>query len=88
MRNDKVIRGFKIGDMEIKLTAFADDSTFFVRDKQSIDRILNIMKTFGTFSSLNGSIEKCEVCWIGQSRFRKDRPVNCKLTSLFFYQLH
>ena len=40
------------------------------------------MKTFGTFSSLNASIKKCEVCWIGQSRFRKDRPVNCKLTSL------
>ena len=40
------------------------------------------MKTFSTFSSLNASIEKREVCWIGQSRFRKDRPVNCKLTSL------
>ena len=82
IRNDKAVRGFKIGDMEIRLTAFADDSTFFVRDKQSINRILNIMKTFGTFSSLNASIEKCEVCWIGQSRFRKDRPANCKLTSL------
>ena len=40
------------------------------------------MKTFGTFSSLNASIEKREVCWIGQSRFQKDRPANCKLTSL------
>ena len=82
IRNDKAIRGFKIGDIEIRLTAFADNSTFFVRDKQSINRILNIMKTFGTFSSLNASIDKCEVCWIGQSRFRKDRPVNCKLTCL------
>ena len=81
IRNDKAIRGFKIGDIEIRLTAFADDSTFLVRDKQSINRILNIMKTFGTFSSLNASIEKCEVCWIGQYRFRKDRPVKCKLTS-------
>ena len=81
IRNDKAIRGFKIDDIEIRLTAFADDSTFFVRDKQSINRILNIIKTFGTFSSLNASNEKCEVCWIGQSRFRKDRPVNCKLTS-------
>ena len=53
-----------------------------MRDKQSINRILNIIKTFGTFSSPNASILKCEVCWIGQSRFRKDRPVNCELTSL------
>ena len=56
IRNDKAIRGLKIGDTEIRLKAFADDSTFFVRDKQSINRILNIMKTFGTFSSLNASI--------------------------------
>ena len=27
-RNDKAIRGFKISDIEIRLTAFADDSTF------------------------------------------------------------
>ena len=26
IRNDKAIRGFKIGDIEIRLTAFADDS--------------------------------------------------------------
>ena len=67
IRNDKAIRGFKTGDIEIRLTAFVYDSTFFVRDKQSINRILNIMKTFGTFSSLNASTEKCEVGWIGQS---------------------
>ena len=40
------------------------------------------MKTLGTFPSLNASIEKFEVCWIGQFKFPKDRPVNCKLNSL------
>ena len=53
-----------------------------MRDKQFINRVLNIMKTSGTSSSLNASIEKCEVCWIGQYRFRKDRPVKHKLTFL------
>ena len=28
IRNDKAIRGFKIGDIEIRLTAFVDDSAF------------------------------------------------------------
>ena len=68
---------WKLGWQRLQMTV-----PFFVQDKQSINRILNIMKTFGTFSSLNASIEKCEVCWIGQYRFRKDRPANCKLTSL------
>ena len=28
MRNDKVVRGFKIGDIEIRLAAFADDRKY------------------------------------------------------------
>ena len=31
IRNDKAIRGFKIGDIEIRLTAFADDRTFLCK---------------------------------------------------------
>ena len=30
---------------------------FFVRDKQPINRILNIMKMFGTFSSVNARLK-------------------------------
>ena len=33
VRNDSSVQGFKIGDIEIKLSAFADDTTFFVRNK-------------------------------------------------------
>ena len=32
-----LVPNLKIGDIEIRLTAFSDDSTFFVRDKQSIE---------------------------------------------------
>ena len=44
VRNDPSVQGFKIGDAEIKLSAFADDTTFFVRNKESINRLLNIMR--------------------------------------------
>ena len=40
IRNDKSIRGFKFGKIEIKRTLFADDVTFFVKDTQSVRRIL------------------------------------------------
>ena len=36
IRNDKAVHGFKIGNIEIKLTAFADDTTFFVNDVASL----------------------------------------------------
>ena len=41
VRNDKSIRGFKFGKIEIKLTTFADDVTFHVKDTQSLRRSLN-----------------------------------------------
>ena len=43
IRNDKSVRGFKIGNIEVKLTAFADDTTFFVKDEASLRRILKIL---------------------------------------------
>ena len=82
VRNDPSVQGFKIGNIEIKLSAFADDTTFFVRNKESINRLLNIMRKLGEFSSLHANVEKCEACWIGHSKCRTDKPVNCKVTSL------
>ena len=82
VRNDPSVQGFKIGDIEIKLSAFADDTTFFVRNKESINRLSNVMRKFGEFSLLHANVEKCEACWIGCSKCRTDKPVNCKVTSL------
>ena len=69
VRDDKSIRGSKISDLVIiKLAAFADDITFFVEDKQSLNRILKLMANFEVFSSLKANIEKCEVCWLGTDK--------------------
>ena len=59
IRDDASVHGFKFDKTEIKLTSFADDVTFLVKDVSSIKRILKLMKTFGTFSSLKISVEKC-----------------------------
>ena len=40
------IRGFKYNGVEIKLTASADDTTFLIRDIQSLRRMLNLAKYF------------------------------------------
>ena len=44
IRNDKSIRGFKFGKLEIKLTSFADDATFLVKDAQSLGKIFKLIK--------------------------------------------
>ena len=40
------------------------------------------MANFELFSSLKVNIEKCEVCLLGKSKYRRDKPGNCTLISL------
>ena len=40
LRSDENIKGFKIENNEIKLTAFADDASYFLKDKDSAKNLL------------------------------------------------
>ena len=82
VRSDTSIRGFKYNGIEIKLTAFADDTTFLVRDTQSLRRMLNLAKYFQEYSSLKFNAEKCEACWIGRAKGQSSKPVQCKWINL------
>ena len=82
IRSDPSIKGFRIKHIEIKLSAYADDATFFVKDSQSLQRILKLMKEFRVFSSLMINVEKCEASCIGRAKNRTSKPVKCKWTSL------
>ena len=82
VRNDPSIKDFWIKQIEIKLSAYVDNTTFFVRDVQSLQRILNLMKKFREFSSLTISVEKCDASWIGRAKNRTSKPIRCKWSSL------
>ena len=82
IRNGKSVRRFKIGNIEVKLTAFADDTTFFVKDEASLQRILKIMSVENKYSSLRANYEKCEASWTGGSKTSNEKPVNCRWVSL------
>ena len=82
IKNDRSIRGFKFDNIVIELSSFADDVTFLVEDIQSLKRIVKLMKDFELFSSLKMNVEKCEACWIGNSKSKADQPVQCKWISL------
>ena len=82
VRSDTSIRGFKYNGVEIKLTAFADDTTFLVRDTQSLRRMLNLAKFFQEYSSLKFNVEKCEACWIGRAKGQSSKPIQCKWINL------
>ena len=75
IRTDKNIKDFKIDNIKILLSAFADDTTFIIKDVHSVNRILKHMKLHEVFSSLRVNVDKSEACWIGRSKGRTDKPL-------------
>ena len=53
---DKKIKGFRFRNIAVQLTAYADDTTFLVRDVHSLKRMLKIMKEFEEYSSLRVNV--------------------------------
>ena len=46
-------------------SAYADDITFFLRDKKSIKELINTFATFSRYSGLKSNHEKFEIAGIG-----------------------
>ena len=60
IRADENIKGIKILDNEIKLTAYADDASYFLRDKTSAQNLLQKIELFSKISGLEVNRTKSE----------------------------
>ena len=65
IRTDNDVRGIHIQNTEIKITQLADDTTCFVKDKNSIQRLISIFKDFEIFSGLKINKDKTKAKVIG-----------------------
>ena len=71
VRKDKEIRGINIGDMECKLSQYADDTTTILDGSQlSFSRTLFLLDIFTDTSGLKVNYEKTEALWIGSYKDR------------------
>ena len=59
------IKGIEIFEHYFPYTAYADDTTFFLKDAQSIENLVEIFNTFSLFSGLKPNLTKCEIAGIG-----------------------
>ena len=65
-----------IGDLQffrhnVLYSVYADDTTFFLRNKKSAVELINIFDTFFLFTGLNINKEKCEIAGLGVKKASK-----------------
>ena len=65
IRTDNNVRGICINNTEIIITQLADDTTSFVKDKDSIQSLLTIFKDFEICSGLKMNLDKTKAKVIG-----------------------
>ena len=76
IKRDNLIREITIGEKEIKISMYADDTTVFVRDLDSITHLLNLLEKFASISGLQINTSKTEALWLGLWKDRQDTPFN------------
>ena len=73
IRRSNEIKGIEIDERNtLKLTQYADDTTVFLRDVQSIKNLFNLLAQFKNCSGLRTNPTESELLWLGSLRYRKD----------------
>ena len=75
IRENNDTHKIKIGDHEIKLSAYADDADFLTSDASSLSKFFSTCATFQSYSSLKLNSEKSEACWIGAKLGCSEKPL-------------
>jgi len=59
IKNDPLIQGICVGNEEIKLTQYADDTTVFVKNTTSVEALLRLLEKFKKCSGLEINSGAC-----------------------------
>ena len=78
LQNNKSIKGILVNNHEIKVTQYADDTTVFVRDRDSVVQLLDLLQNFSLLSGLEINTAKTEAMWLGQWKNNEDTPFGFK----------
>ena len=76
VRNDNKVQGIQLGNKEVRLAQYADDTTAVLKDVQSAHRIFELLSKFENVSGLKMNNNKTEALWIGSKRNSKETPLN------------
>ena len=78
LKNEQSIKGVNVETKEIKITQYADDTTVFVKDEESVEQLLRLLDEFKSISGLEINTSKTEAMWLGCWRDKIRTPFNFK----------
>ena len=61
IKQNKDIHDLTFFDHTFLNTAYADDATFFLKDKESVKKVMNVFNTFSIYSGLKPNKSKCKM---------------------------
>ena len=73
-KSDQSIKGINVETKEIKITQYADDTTVFGRDEDSVEQLLRLLDEFKLISGLEINTSKTEAMWLGRWRDETHTP--------------
>ena len=78
IKKNPKIEGIRVGAREIKITQYADDTTVFLKNLESMSLLLDLLEKFERCSGLKINHTKSEAMWLGKWKNREDTPFNVK----------
>ena len=73
------IKGLKIGNKEIKITHYADDTCLYLNGSNSLENIVKLFKDFYRYAGLKLNVDKIKIIWLGRNN-RYGKICNIKIT--------
>ena len=78
LKNKTSIKGIQVNNHEIKISQYADDTTIFVRDRESVLELLSFLEELSSLSGLEINTSKTEAMWLGEWKNNQDTPFGFK----------
>ena len=81
IRESNIVKGVKVNEHEVKLSQYADDTTFFLSCPSSVHRVMEILTEFKNISGIELNVQKCSIMWMGSVRDRREPLCGIKAVS-------
>ena len=78
IRDNKNIEGIKVGEQQIKLAQYADDTTAILKDVASANEFIAALNKFSQVSGLCINQDKTEAIWLGINKNNDCKPLKLK----------